>query len=80
MNDSEYIKIYTGGAIIVQLIKQRLEAEGISPVIKDETESGRLAGFGASLIGQPEVYVHKSESDVATRIVETVRGELETSE
>ncbi|WP_299254367.1 DUF2007 domain-containing protein [uncultured Lacinutrix sp.] len=80
MNDSEYIKIYTGGTIIVQVIKQRLEDEGINPVIKDETESGRLAGFGASLIGQPEVYVHESEIAIATRIVETVRGELETSE
>ena len=77
MTDSEYIKIYTGGTIIVQLIKQRLEAEGINPVIKDETESGRLAGFGASLIGQPEVYVHESETDVAARIVEAVRGEME---
>ncbi|WP_055446465.1 putative signal transducing protein [Lacinutrix mariniflava] len=77
MTDSEYIKIYTGGTIIVQLIKQRLEAEGINPVIKDETESGRLAGFGASLIGQPEVYVHESETDVAVRIVEAVRGEME---
>jgi hypothetical protein len=77
MTDSEYIKIYTGGTIIVQIIKQRLEAEGINPIIKDETESGRLAGFGATLIGQPEVYVHESETAVAVRIVETVRSEME---
>ena len=77
MTDSEYIKIYTGGTIIVQIIKQRLEAEGVNPIIKDETESGRLAGFGATLIGQPEVYVHESETAVAVRIVETVRSEME---
>lgn len=77
MTDSEYIKIYTGGTIIVQIIKQRLEAEGINPIIKDETESGRLAGFGTTLIGQPEVYVHESETAVAVRIVETVRSEME---
>jgi len=77
MTDSEYIKIYTGGTIIVQIIKQRLEAEGINPIIKDETKSGRLAGFGATLIGQPEVYVHESETAVAVRIVETVRSEME---
>ncbi|MDG1715214.1 DUF2007 domain-containing protein [Lacinutrix sp.] len=77
MTDSEYIKIYTGGTIIVQIIKQRLEAEGINPIIKDETESGRLAGFGATLIGQPEVFVHESETAVAVRIVETVRSEME---
>jgi len=77
MTDSEYIKIYTGGTIIVQLIKQRLEDEGIHPVIKDETESGRLAGFGSALVGQPEIYVHETETDKAVRIVEAVRGEME---
>ncbi|AUC81867.1 putative signal transducing protein [Lacinutrix sp. Bg11-31] len=79
MTDSEYIKIYTGGTIIVQVIKQRLEDEGINPIIKDETESGRLAGFGTAYVGQAEIYVHESETDVATRIVEAVRGEMETS-
>jgi len=79
MTESEYIKIYTGGSIIVQLIKQRLEAEGINPIIKDETESGRLAGFGASLIGQPEVFVHETETDKAVRIVELVRSKLENN-
>ncbi|MEJ6792537.1 MAG: DUF2007 domain-containing protein [Lacinutrix sp.] len=77
MTDSNYIKIYTGGTIIVQLIKQRLEAAGINPVIKDETESGRLAGFGSALISQPEIYVHESETDTAVRIVEVVRSEME---
>jgi len=79
MTESEYIKIYTGGTIIVQLIKQRLEAEGINPIIKDETKSGRLAGFGASLIGQPEVFVHETETDKAVRIVELVRSKLENN-
>jgi len=79
MTESEYIKIYTGGTIIVQLIKQRLEAAGINPVIKDETESGRLAGFGASLVGQPEVFVHETETDKAVRIVELVRSKLENN-
>ncbi|MDX1271665.1 DUF2007 domain-containing protein [Bizionia paragorgiae] len=77
MSDSEYVKIYTGNYIIVQLIKDRLEQVGISPVIKDESESGRLAGFAAALQGQPEVYVHEKELGEAVKIVETVRGEME---
>lgn len=79
MADSEYIKIYTGGTIIIQVIKQRLEDAGINPVIKDETESGRLAGFGSSLTGQPEIYVHESEFETASGIVETVISEMETN-
>ncbi len=79
MTDSNYIKIYTGNFIVVQLIKQRLEDIGINPIIKDETESGRLAGFGASLPGMPEVHVHENELDKAVVIVESVRSEVETT-
>jgi len=77
MSDSEYVKIYTGNYIIVQLIKERLEDIGISPIVKDETESGRLAGFAAALNGQPEVYVHEKELGKAVKIVEAVRVEME---
>lgn len=79
MTDSNYIKIYTGNFIVVQLIKQRLENIGINPVIKDEKESGRLAGFGATLPGMPEVYVHKNELDQAVPVVEIVRAEMEVN-
>lgn len=78
MSDTKYIKIYTGNTIIIQVIKLRLEDAGINPIIKDETESGRLAGFGTALPSLPEIYVHESETDKAVRIVETVRGEMET--
>ena len=77
MSDSEYVKIYTGNYIIVQLIKERLEDIGISPIVKDETESGRLAGFAAALHGQPEVYVHEKELSKAVKVVEAVRVEME---
>ena len=77
MTDSEYIKIYTGNTIIIQVIKQRLEDAGINPIVKDETESGRLAGFATAIPTFPEIYVHESETDKAVSIVETVRGEME---
>jgi hypothetical protein len=79
MPHSDYIKIYTGNTILVQLIEQRLQDIGINPIIKDETESGRLAGFGASLPGMPEIYVHENELDKAAKVVETVRAEMEAS-
>ncbi len=73
MTDTNYIKIYTGNFIIVQQIFQRLEKIGIIAVIKDESEFGRLAGFGASVPGQQEVFVHEKELDKATPIIEQVR-------
>ncbi len=79
MNDTNYTKIYTGNFIIVQQIFQRLEKIGINPIIKDESESGRLAGFGSSIPGQQEVFVHQNELDDAIPIIEEVRLAMGTN-
>jgi len=76
--DSSYQKIYTGSFIIAQLIVDKLEAVGISPVVKDETESGRLAGFGSPIPGYQEIYVNEEELDEAVPIVESVTSELQS--
>lgn len=68
--ETQYMKIFTGNFIMVQRIATLLQDIGISPVIKDESESGRLAGFGSSIQGQQEVYVHKDELDKAVPIVQ----------
>ena len=74
--ESHYIKIYTGSFILVTNIVSKLESEGISPIIKDETESARLAGFGPAILGQQEVYVHESEIDKAAPIVQGAIAEM----
>jgi len=76
MTASEYIKIYTGNLVITKLIISRLQEIGISPVVKDETESGRLAGFGASIPGSQELYVRNDELDQSILIVEEVRSSM----
>jgi len=76
MTDSNYNKIYSGNFIVTQMIKDRLESEGISPIIKDESESGRLAGFGASIQGFQELYVGTEELTKAKAIVKAVTEEL----
>ena len=80
MTDSEYTKIFSGNFIIVQLMKERLHDAGISAVIKDESESGRLAGFGASIQGLQEVYVSKEELDRAVPIIAQVEAGLTEKE
>ncbi|WP_100615279.1 putative signal transducing protein [Confluentibacter citreus] len=78
MSDSNYIKIFTGNFIIVQRISEKLNHIGINPVVKDETESGRLAGFGASIQGLQEIYVHKDELNKAVEVVESVTAEFQS--
>lgn len=77
MIESNYIKIFTGNFILVQRISEELNAVGINPVIKDETESGRLAGFGASIQGLQEIYVHEEEVSKAVEIVQSISTEFE---
>ena len=70
-----YVKIYAGNFIIVQLISKNLEDCGITAVIKDETESARLAGFGPTTYGHQEVFVHESEEEKAIKILAYIRSE-----
>jgi len=72
-----YTKIYTGNFILIQLMVSRLDDIGISTIVKDESESGRLAGFGASIQGHQELYVHNDELENAVPVVESVRTEMQ---
>jgi len=74
--ESNYTRIYTGSFIIAQLIISKLQDVGISPVVKDETESGRLAGFGASVIGNQELFVQKNELAKALPIVQQAIAQM----
>lgn len=77
MTDSNYTKIFTGSSIIVQRIIFDLEKAGIIAVVKDETESARLGGFGGGIVpGFQEIFVHKDEIEKATPIIESIATEL----
>lgn len=64
-----YTKLYQGSFIVVQMMRRNLENQGINPLIKDESESARLAGFGISNIGIQQLFVHESEVPNATKII-----------
>ncbi len=74
---SNYIKVFSGNFIEVQRMFQALEAENICAIIKDESESGRLAGFGSSIHGFQEIHVHKDELNRTTPIIENLSSEQE---
>ena len=69
----DFIKIFTDNAISVLAIRNALEEKNIVAVIKDDSESARLAGFGMVAPGLQEVFVHEDELDQAIRIVETLK-------
>lgn len=77
MSTTEYTKIYYGNFILVTRVKDELERVGIIPIIKDEGESQRLAGYGSMNQGFQDLYVHIDELEKAIAIVEQVKDEME---
>lgn len=77
MLDSNYIKVFSGTFIYAQMIINHLETVGINAIVKDESESARLAGFGSSVQGFQEIYVSKEELTKALPIIELAKSELE---
>jgi hypothetical protein len=67
MTDS-FSLLYTGSLIDVQRLKGALEEINIFPIIKDETESARLAGFGAPTMMQ-QLWVLASEVEKAKTLL-----------
>ena len=75
--ESDYIKIFSGTFIIVQLVKDRLESAGINAIIKEESGLGQHSGFSSANSGFQELYVSKEEEDYALPIIEDVKTDLE---
>ncbi len=67
---SNYIKVFSGNFIEVQQLFAALEAQNVCAIIKEESESGRLAGFGSSIEGLQEIHIHKEELKNASPILE----------
>lgn len=74
--ESHYTRIYTGSMIIVQLLTSKLEEIGITPIIKEQNESGLDPKiYGGHLL--QEIYVHEDELDKSIPIVQEALAEME---
>ncbi len=70
-----YKKLFSGNFILADRLIIALQAQDIIPVVKDESESGRMAGFGVSPIGLKEIWVDDYEWDKATLIITPLLAE-----
>ena len=59
--DSKYKKVFSGNSIKAHRVEVTLKDNNIEPILKDESESARLAGFGAPLSDLIQVFVHEDE-------------------
>ena len=66
---SDYSHLFTGSIIEVLALKHALAKKNVFPVVKDESESARLAGFGISNPSVQQVFIHKDEVEIGEKIL-----------
>ena len=69
MSKNKYHHLFTGSSIEVLSISNLLYELKIKPVIKDQGESARLAGFGNTTPLIQEIYLHEDEIDKGKKIM-----------
>lgn len=74
--ESHYTKIYTGSMVIVQFLTLKLEEIDITPVIKDQNESGLDPKIYGGHVLQ-EIHVHNDELDKAVPVIQEALAEME---
>lgn len=67
MSDS-FTLLFSGSIVDVNRVKAILEENNIFPIVKDENESARLAGFGATSMIQ-QVFVPNSALEKAKNLI-----------
>ncbi|WP_198938399.1 putative signal transducing protein [Tenacibaculum holothuriorum] len=71
----EHIKIFTGTSILVNRLAYLLDQINIPSIIKDDRESGRLAGFG-TFGDSSELHIFNTDLEQATNVIENFQKEI----
>ena len=69
ISKDKYYHLFTGSSLLVLALVSELDKEGIIPVVKDQGESARLAGFGITTPLLQDVYLHADEIDKGKKVV-----------
>jgi len=65
------VLVYSGSPMVIPLVCSALSNEKIYPIIKDEAESARLAGFGINSYEQ-KIFVNKNEVKKALGVINSL--------
>ena len=66
------VLVFTGSPMVIPLVCAALSDENIFPIVKNEAESARLAGFGINSYDQ-RVFVNKNEVKKALEIINSLK-------
>ena len=71
-NKMGLIKIFSGSEILAQALQQKIEAIGVTTVIKDNIQSARLGGFGNTDLAV-EIFIQEVDFGKANPVIEDFR-------
>jgi hypothetical protein len=74
MVESELAVVFVGNHLQAEIVKSRLESEGIPAILQYES-AGRVYGFTVDGLGETRVLVPGSLADEARQILESQSGE-----
>lgn len=72
---ADYVKVFAGDSAKTKRIELLLIKNDIRPIIKNENESARLAGFGTPLPHILEIYVNKDEEEKTLSLISGIKWE-----
>ena len=72
MNE-DFVIVYKGSVVLSNRIINELILNKINPIVKNEGESARLAGFGFNIENEISVHVHLDEFEVSQKIINNLR-------
>lgn len=72
-NEDQLIPVYTGSQVSVVLLKAKLEDIGIPAIIRNDFQSGIMAGFGVSTPNAVDLYIQERDLEQAEPILQNFK-------
>jgi len=73
--ETTHIKIFSETPIFINRLRSLLEEQNIGSLVKNQFESGRLAGFGAPM-NAVDLFILNSDLEKASIIVDDFKKEI----
>lgn len=68
-DNSNLIKVYTGTEVSANILKGKLQEIGITGMIKNDFQSGVIAGFGGGTSSSIEFYILETDLEKAEQVL-----------
>ena len=75
--DEKTTRIFTGSAIVAQPLINSLSEMDITPIIRDDHQSGIISGFAAGVPGQVRMYIRNEELVIAKSLIDNFLKSIE---